>query len=107
MILAEHPKTVDFLLPTRSKAEIRGNKLSDFTIGNFIAKGSYGAVFNATLKNSKSEPDFMVNNVEFDKNCKLAIKQMFNYSSISSESIFHNFHDEIVFNKGMVHTVWK
>ena len=51
----------------------KGRRLSDFTLGNFIAKGSYGAVFNAKLK-SNFETDSDLNcNKEFDKECNLGM----------------------------------
>ena len=49
----------------------KGRRLSDFTLGNFIAKGSYGAVFNAKLKsNFETDSDFNCSK-EFDKKCNL------------------------------------
>ena len=49
----------------------KGRRLSDFTLGNFIAKGSYGAVFNAKLKsNFATDSDFICTK-EFDKECNL------------------------------------
>jgi len=90
----EYPKSLEFHLP-RDK----GRRLSDFTLGNFIAKGSYGAVFNAKLK-SNFETDSDLNcSKEFDKECNLVIKQMFNYNADSNASIFREFDDEIIFNK--------
>ena len=51
----------------------KGRRLSDFTLGNFIAKGSYGAVFNAKLKsNFETDSDFNCTK-EFDKKCNLGI----------------------------------
>ena len=50
----------------------------DYTLGNYIAKGSYGAVFNAKLKSNNEEDDFCLTK-DFDDDCKLVIKQMFNY----------------------------
>ena len=53
----------------------KGRRLSDFTLGNFIAKGSYGAVFNAKLKtNFETDSDFNCSK-EFDQKCNLGTFQ--------------------------------
>ena len=55
----------------------KGRRLSDFTLGNFIAKGSYGAVFNAKLKtNFETDSDFNCSK-EFDKKCNLGTFSFF------------------------------
>ena len=58
----------------------RGRNLDDYTLGNYIAKGSYGAVFNVKLKVSETDPNFCLDK-SFDKSCELVIKQLFNYGA--------------------------
>ena len=50
----------------------------DYTLGYYIAKGSYGAVFNTKLKSNNEEDNFCVMK-DFNDDCKLVIKQMFNH----------------------------
>lgn len=75
-----------------------GRKVKDFTFGKVLGKGCNGVAFSAKLKRTQTDPDFNTSD-SFTKEADLVVKQMFNYNSYETNSIFSDFKEEQIFNK--------
>jgi len=92
-VIKKFPLQSKFLIPDK-----KGHRIQDYVVGKVLGKGANGVAFNADLRSTETA-DLIDMTPKFQTESKLVLKMMFNYNAISTDSIFHEFEEEILFDK--------